>query len=190
MHRLIAKDSPSATGLIRADHAAVLELFHRYDPRAAVATRRALVARICLALEVHAQLEEEIFYPAMRSVDLALVGRLVPEHDRMRAAIGELRAADAGDPRFENALYELMREVIHHVADEETILLVQAERVLDGRLGELGARMMKRRLALMAPHAGEMARAGARSASKTNLLVAAGVLLGAGWLVGHLRRQA
>jgi hypothetical protein len=190
MHRLIAKVSPSATGLIRADHAAVLELFHRYDPRAAVATRRALVARICLALEVHAQLEEEIFYPAMRSVDLALVGRLVPEHDRMRAAIGELRSADPGDPRFENSLYELMREVIHHVADEETLLLVQAERVLDGRLGELGARMMKRRLALMAPHAGEMARASARSASKTNLLVAAGLLLGAGWLFGHLRRQA
>src|SRR6185436_9353056 len=106
MHRLIARVSPSATGLIRTDHAAVLELFHRYDPGAAASTRRALVARICLALEVHAQLEEEIFYPAMRSVDLALVGRLVPEHDRMRAAIGELRAADAGDPRFENSLYE------------------------------------------------------------------------------------
>ncbi len=126
MHRLIAKVSPSATGLIRADHAAVLDLFHRYDPKASPATRRALTARICLALDVHAQIEEEIFYPAMGSVDAGLVGKLIPEHDRMRSLIGSLRATSAEDPRCENQLYELMREVIHHVADEETILLVQA----------------------------------------------------------------
>jgi len=176
--------------MIRADHAAVLDLFHRYDRDAAAATRQALAARICLALEVHAQVEEEIFYPAMGSVDVGTVGKLIPEHDRMRSSIGALRGMSADEPRFESTLFELMREVIHHVADEETVLLPQAERVLGERLGELGARMMKRRLALMAPHAGEIARSGARTVPKSNLFIAAGMLLAAGWLFGHLRRQA
>jgi hemerythrin superfamily protein len=190
MNRFIARVSPSAAAMIRSDHAAVVELFHRFDARAAPATRQALAARICLALEVHAQIEEEIFYPAMGSVDIGLVGKLIPEHDRMRSLIAALRATPADDARFDSALHELMREVMHHVADEETILLPQAERVLGERLGELGARMMKRRLALMAPHAGELARSGARTIPKTNLLVAAGMLLAAGWLFGHMRRHA
>ncbi len=62
--------------------------------------------------------------------------------------------------------------------------------MLGERLGELGARMMRRRLALMAPHAGELARSGARTASKSSLLLAAGLLVGAGWLFGHIRRNA
>ena len=190
MHAIVSKLSPHATDLIRADHARVLATFHRYKSDTAPQTKRSLVATICLALEVHAQIEEEIFYPAMISVDAATVGKLIPEHDRMRSLIAALRNRDAADPQYDATVMELMRDVIHHVADEETILLPEAERVLGERLGELGARMMKRRLQLMAPHAGEMTRHKARAMPKSNLLLAAGALIAGVLLVQHVRRYA
>src|SRR4051812_46449438 len=162
MSTLLTRIAPSATDMIRADHARVLATFHRYKLDDAPATRRALVATMCLAIEVHAELEEQIFYPAMGSVDTPLVGRLVLEHDRMRTLIGQLRSGDPADPQYDQWLMELMREVMHHVADEETILLPQAERVLGQRLGELGARMMKRRMQLKAPHPRDLTRHDAR----------------------------
>ena len=146
--KVLARLAPAATDMIRADHARVLATFHRYKCDAAAAAKRSLVANLCLALEVHAQMEEEIFYPAMASVDQALIGRFIAEHDRMRSLIGELRAADPAEPQYDEHVMALMREVLHHVADEETVLLPQAERVLGERLGELGARLMKRRLAM------------------------------------------
>ena len=146
--RVLARLAPAATDMIRADHARVLATFHRYKCDAAAAAKRSLVANLCLALEVHAQMEEEIFYPAMASLDNALIGRFIPEHDRMRSLIGELRAADPAEPQYDERVMALMREVLHHVADEETVLLPLAERVLGERLGELGARLMKRRLAM------------------------------------------
>jgi hemerythrin superfamily protein len=188
MATLLAKVVPDATDMIRADHARVLATFHRYKLNAAPTTKRALAATICLALEVHAQLEEEIFYPAMGSVDGRLVAQLVPEHDRMRSLIGTLRNADPAGGQYDLHFAELMREVIHHVADEETRLLPQAERVLGERLAELGARMMKRRLALMAPHAGEITRHKARAMPKANLLLAAAAVVAGVLLVQHVRR--
>jgi hypothetical protein len=84
----------------------------------------------------------------------------------------------------------LMREVMHHVADEETVLLAQAETVLGERLAELGAKFMQRRLQLMAPHAAELARHKARAVSRTNLLVMVGALLGAAFVFQRYGRRA
>ena len=190
MHAIVAKLSPYATDLIRADHARVLATFHRYKSELQPATKQALAGAMCVSLEVHAQVEEEIFYPAMGSVDSPLIGKLIPEHDQMRSLIAALRNRDAADPQYDATVMELMRDVIHHVADEETILLPEAERVLGERLGELGARMMKRRLQLMAPHAGEMTRHKARAMPKSNLLLAAGALIAGVLLVQHVRRYA
>ena len=101
-----------------------------------------------------------------------------------RGETNEERSATSKD--FDHAL---MREVMHHVADEETILLPQAERVLGERLGELGARMMKRRIQLMAPHAGELTRHKARAMPMTNWLLAAGGLVAGVALFRHVRRN-
>ena len=188
MQALLTKVAPSITDMIRADHTRVLATFHRYKAGTSAATKQALVASISLALEVHAQAEEEIFYPAMSSVDSSLVGRFIPEHDKMRNLIGALRGTDPSAAEYDSTVMELMREVIHHVADEETRLLPEAEKVLGERVSELGARFMKRRLQLMAPHAGEITRAKARALPKTNLLVLAGALVGGAWLFQRLRR--
>jgi hypothetical protein len=118
----------------------------------------------------------------MRDAHPELVEKSVPEHDEMRSLISSLRGTPPSDGEYDRMFMDLMRTVIHHVADEETTLLPVAERLLAAELGTLGARMMKRRLELMAPHAGEIARSSARSLPAVPLL-AAGALLAGAWLV-------
>jgi hemerythrin-like domain-containing protein len=110
---------------------------------------------------VHAKLEEEIFYPVMRQIttDDTVMRKSEPEHEEMRTVIALLRNTDPHDPDHDRLMLELMRHVIHHVADEETVLLPQAEALLDkDRLSELGAQMTKRRLELVTPEAGKIAK--------------------------------
>src|SRR5690606_10163585 len=79
---VMKKVAPSATSMIRMDHTHVLATFHRYRIDSPVNVKRGLVNTVCIALEVHAQLEEEIFYPAVRAIsDNEAIRKSVPEHD-------------------------------------------------------------------------------------------------------------
>jgi hemerythrin superfamily protein len=184
METFFGKMSPSITTMIRMDHTHVMSAFHQYRVDTPTRVKKGLADNICLALEVHAQLEEEIFYPALREVspDQALE-QAKPEHDEMRGLILRLRALQPSDPSFDATLFELMRTVMHHVADEETQLLPKAERLLSGQLSEMGARMTKRRLQLVGPRSGELAGSMARSMSTGTLLAAAGAVAAAGGLL-------
>jgi hemerythrin superfamily protein len=152
--------SPSVTDMIRFDHSHVFVTSHQYVSTKKPFVKKALAETICDALEIHATLEEEVFYPAMRQLGLggSVLGKSVPEHNEMRRLIGEIRGSDPNTPRYDQLVYELMRDVLHHVADEETVLLPEAERMLgESRLNELGVQMTKRRLQLLAPKAGKAA---------------------------------
>jgi hemerythrin superfamily protein len=190
MYALMNKLAPTATDMIRADHTRVLASFHRYSAHSSPATKQALVSTVCLALEVHAQVEEEIFYPAMREVNSSLVEKSVPEHEEMRRRIAMLRGMDPSGEQYDLTFMELMRNVMHHVADEETSLLPSAERLLGERLGELGARMAKRRMQLTMPHAGEIAINTARALSPTTMLMAAGALVAGVFVFTSLSRRS
>jgi len=179
--------NPKATTMIRMDHSHVLALFHRFKADSSVGKKRALVANACLALDVHAQLEEELFYPALREVLAgdATLEKSEPEHNEMRRLIAELRELAAADgpidgSAFDDKFLDLMRIVIHHVADEETRLLPAAERLLDDRLNQLGGEMIKRRVELLRPHVGELAASTMRSfpsAAAAGLLLTAGAVM-------------
>lgn len=183
MNALAHTLAPTATDLIRTDHTKVLAAFHRYKPDASPGKKLALVNTVCLALEVHAHIEEEIFYPAMRAAHPALVDKSVPEHDEMRSMIAILRGSDPTSDEYDRTFMELMRTVMHHVADEETTLVADAERLLGDELSELGARMMKRRMQLMMPRAGEIARNSARAMPAMPIMLAAGALVAGAFLM-------
>jgi hypothetical protein len=139
---------------------------------------------VCVSLEIHAQLEEEIFYPALRAVaETEVVQKSTSEHGQMRQLISQLRNLRPHDSAYDQTFFQLMNTVMHHVADEETLLLPAAERVLADRLGELGAEMTKRRMQLAVPRSGQIAGSMARSMSTGTLLVAAGTLLAGGYLM-------
>ncbi len=191
MYKALKNFIPTITNMIRADHTHVLATFHQYEVDTSPGTKRALVNTICLALEIHAQLEEEIFYPAMRQVasDAGVVGKSIPEHDEMRRLIARVRGMEPDDPGYDGTVMELMRDVMHHVADEETILLPDAERALAGRLEELGSQMTKRRLELVAPKSLTIAWNMARALPASNVLMGAGALALVAMLLGGRRKK-
>jgi hemerythrin superfamily protein len=186
MHAVMRKAGPSATDMIRADHTRVVADFHRYKADARPARKKAIADMVSTLLQVHAQVEEEIFYPAMRAAGSTLIDELEPEHEEMRTHIATLSGMQPTDPQYDQMFMELMRAVIHHVADEETVLLTHAESVLGDRVRELGARMAKRRLELMAPHAGALAGQKARAMPGAVLAVMGALLAG----VYFARRRA
>jgi len=156
----LAKLSPTITDMIRFDHSHVFVTFHQFTQDKKPSVKKALSDTICAALEIHATLEEEIFYPVMRAIDAddPVLEKAPHEHGDMKRLIRELRTIPGDDERHDRVLLELMREVIHHVADEETVILPVAERKLSKeRLSELGTQMTKRRLELLAPQAGKVA---------------------------------
>ncbi len=178
MTTLLSQLSPSITNLIRLDHTHVLSAFHQYEIGSSPRLKKGLADNVCLAIEIHTQLEEEIFYPALRVVaDNEMLRKSTPEHDEMRGLISRLRNMPVGDPVYDDTFFELLRHVMHHVADEETLLLPAAERLLPDQLQELGARMNKRRLELAGRRTPELASSIARSMSGGAVLAAAGAVL-------------
>jgi hemerythrin superfamily protein len=154
------KLSPTITDMIRFDHSHVFVTFHQFTQDKKPTVKKALSDTICAALEIHATLEEEIFYPVMRAIDAEdpVLEKAPHEHGDMKRLIRELRTIPGDDERHDRVLLELMREVIHHVADEETVILPIAEKKLSKeRLCELGNQMTKRRIALLAPQVGKVA---------------------------------
>ena len=176
--------TPDITTMIRMDHTHVLALFRRYRPNTSLGRKRALVANACLALEIHAALEEEIFYPELARVIGAdeVLDKSESEHNHMRHLIRLLRDSDPSDAGYDQTVRELMRAVLHHVADEESVLLPRAEELMGDRLGELGMRMTKRRMELLKPHLGEVALTTAKSFPVATAAMATGVVALA-WLL-------
>lgn len=185
MNALTRKFAPSATQQIRADHTHVLTTFHEYRADRSAQTKKALVNTACLALEIHAQLEEEIFYPAMRQAlaEGESVDKSVSEHQEIRQSIARLRAMEPTAVDYDETFMALMREVMHHVAEEETVMLPKAERLLGDRLADIGAEMMKRRMELSAPHAGELAMNGVRTMHTSTLLMTTGAVAAGAFLM-------
>jgi hemerythrin superfamily protein len=186
----LSKLSPSITDMIRMDHSHVLLAFHQYTGDARPRVKKALTTHICTALEIHATLEEEYFYPTMRRISPdPVIGKSEPEHDEMRQLIARLRASTTIDEQHDRLLMELMRLVLHHVADEETVLLPSAEKLLSAdQLGEMGVQMSKRRLQLVGGKMGTIAASGVVgfSGSTTALVLA----LAGGIAAGHYLKGA
>jgi hypothetical protein len=188
MNQFLSRIAPDATNMIRMDHTHVLTTFHQYHADASARVKKGLADTICVALEIHAQLEEEIFYPALRTIeDNDFMQKSVPEHDQMRRLITQLRNLEPAHASYDETFFQLMNAVMHHVADEETMLLPTAERVLAGQLGELGARMTRRRFQLTASRGGELAGSMARSIGPGSLMMGAGALLACSYLLARPR---
>jgi hypothetical protein len=185
MLKMLSRVSPGAITMLRMDHTHALMTFHRYHADTSPGRKRAIVDVLSIALDVHTRLEEEIFYPAMRSVDPDLVQESYEEHGEMKRLIDELSRMEPADREYDLAVMALMREVLRHVADEETKLFPDAERVLgEERLAELGAEMTRRRMQLVAPRTGEITVQTARTFPAATAAVA-GIVGVAGYLVAR-----
>jgi len=150
------EDAPAqdAVSLLTADHAEVKQMFETYrqlvDESADDEQRGELARKICSMLTVHAEIEEEIFYPAMRdSVDDELtLDEAEVEHASAKELIEQLEGMDPDDALYDAKVIVLGEYVDHHVQEEENEIFPQAEKSgID--LDDLGAELASRKRELM-----------------------------------------
>ena len=149
-----APKAQDATALLRADHKRVSDLFAEYEKTRSPVRKMALVTKICTELSVHAQVEEEIFYPAVKAAlkDKELVPEAIIEQATMKALISQVEGVTPDGEMFDAKIKVLSEYVKHHVKEEHTELFPKAKASkLD--LVELGARLTDRKGELMAQRA-------------------------------------
>jgi hemerythrin superfamily protein len=124
-----------AISLLRNDHRTVEQLFKRFETTSDRATveRRRIVDEIIKELSVHAEIEETVFYPAVResvppSEDTVLES--LEEHHVVKWVLSELDGMPADAERFEAKVTVLMENVRHHVKEEESDLFPKVRRAL------------------------------------------------------------
>jgi len=139
-----------AIGLLEADHREVDALFDAFEASSDNAEKKTLADKICLALKVHTQIEEELFYPPAREKtgDGDLVDEAIVEHMGAKTLIAQLEAMLPGQPLYDAKMKVLAEQVRHHVEEEESELFPEArETKID--LDALGTKLAARKAELM-----------------------------------------
>lgn len=155
---MILDITQDACELLDADHLAVKHLFVEYARLAhaaqqdSIGQRTELALQICSELTVHAQIEEEVFYPALRQAAPEAAAQLddsLREHQAAKELIAQVRAEGTAGPAMDALITELACEIEHHVKEERDLLFPMARTRLD--LEEVGARLIERQQALQDP---------------------------------------
>jgi hemerythrin superfamily protein len=138
-----------ATDLIRSDHEHVKQLFHQFEqtPQQQGDARQRLVDQLADELEVHAKLEEELFYPAVQRVS-AEIEHSKEEHKKVRSILGDIQGRDPGSTEFATKVGELKQAVLHHATEEEQKVFADARKLGDSELDRLGTQMEERKQTL------------------------------------------
>ena len=109
-----------AIALLKADHRTVEELFEKFEKATGDGRKQSIAEEICLDLSVHAQIEEEIFYPACEGkVDEDLLKESYVEHDGAKVLIADIVAGGPDDEFYDAKVKVLSEEIKHHVEEEE-----------------------------------------------------------------------
>jgi len=126
-HRLQRGDRSSqpkqmdAVALLKADHRQVEEWFEQFGKSRSSAKKQQLATNICLALTIHTQIEEEIFYPAFLEAteDKDMHHEAMVEHEGAKRLIAELQGMKPEDDYFDARVTVLSEMIKHHVKEEE-----------------------------------------------------------------------
>lgn len=130
-----SRQSKDACDLLDADHKAVKAMFKEYEALTesrsrSPAKKRQLADQICKELTVHATIEEEIFYPAVRKAikDDALMNEATVEHASAKDLIAQIKGMDVSDPMFDAKVTVLGEYIDHHVKEERKEMFAQARK--------------------------------------------------------------
>jgi len=151
--------TPLALAILKKDHDEVEKLFKRAE-KARSADKAKIVATICQELTIHAQIEEEIFYPALREADVEsdLHHEAEIEHEAARKLMAEIEGSEPTDDYYDSRVKVLSEMIKHHINEEEKRDGMFAEaKKSDMDLDDLGQRLKAREQELQS---GGSARAG------------------------------
>lgn len=130
------------TTLLEADHREVEDLFAKAESTNGAAKQQ-VVAKLADELTIHAEVEEQIVYPAMREAGLDdLIDEAESEHRKVKELVARLKTLDASSGEVDAVLAELKRDVEHHVHEEESEAFPRFRSSADqGTLSTLGAQV-------------------------------------------------
>jgi hemerythrin-like domain-containing protein len=128
------RSQKDACDLLDADHRAVRKMFKEYEEltgsraRSAAQKKLELARQICQELTVHARLEEEIFYPALREVlkDKDILAEAEVEHQSAKDLIAQIEAMPEPDEMFDATVKVLGEYIDHHVKEERNEIFPKA----------------------------------------------------------------
>lgn len=150
-----------ATDLLQRDHRQVESWFHACESLTDEAQKTELIQKICMALKVHAQIEEEIFYPRARAEtgEQGLIEEAIDEHAEVKQLIAEIEQRQAQGEDCTEQLEAMRQSVQHHVQEEESELFPKV-RNSDIDLFALGSELATRRSELMQQLSAEKSQGG------------------------------
>ncbi|MCL6252335.1 hemerythrin domain-containing protein [Altererythrobacter sp. KTW20L] len=151
----MSNDQPDtdATHILAADHRKVEDLFEQFEGASGTSAKKKIAQEICTELKIHAMIEEEIFYPALRGkIEDDLLNEAYVEHDGAKLLINDIEAASGDEDFFEAKVTVLKEEIEHHVTEEEKERdnMFQQARASNVDLHALGEQMLARKEELMA----------------------------------------
>lgn len=131
---MATRSEKDACDLLDADHKAVKKLFKAYEElmksrgRTVAQKKMDLAHQICNELTVHAQIEEEIFYPALRAAlkDTDMLAEAEVEHASAKDLIAQIEGAGAVDEMFDAKVTVLGEYIDHHVKEERNEMFPKA----------------------------------------------------------------
>jgi hemerythrin superfamily protein len=136
-----------AISLLKTDHRKVKNLFARDESAGNFSTKQLIAEQVFTELELHAQLEENVFYPAYAEMTGKNGTQLVADsrlaHEHVRELMSELQGIDLNEAEFEVKFHELMGIVREHVAEEENAMFPEAEQMLADQLEDLMDKMVE-----------------------------------------------
>ncbi len=140
-----------ATALLKADHQRVAGLFEEFEKAKSDKSKMSIVAQICTELTIHAQIEEEIFYPAVKAVlkDHEMVPEATVEHAAVKDLVAEVEGKEPYGEMYDAKVTVMGEFVKHHVKEEEKQMFAKVRKT-DLDLKALGAQMAARKKELMA----------------------------------------
>ncbi|MDD5461330.1 MAG: hemerythrin domain-containing protein [Methylococcales bacterium] len=148
--------------LLTEDHQEVKELFAEFaklaesQSSAKTKAKAEMVGEICRQLTIHTQLEEEIFYPAVRDAikDKFIMDEADVEHSVAKALIAELEAMEPTQDHYDAKVIVLGESVAHHIKEEEDEIFPKATKAKIDTIA-LGAELTQRKQELLAEKKGE-----------------------------------
>jgi hypothetical protein len=159
-----------AIALLRADHKTVQDLFQQFEKTRSDDRKRALAEQICTELTIHAQIEEEIFYPAARGAirEEDLLDEAEVEHQSAKDLIAQIESGSPDDELWEAKVKVLGEYINHLVKEEQNEMFPQVKKTkLD--LKALGEQLQARKMELQGESGGggSRGRSGGRNGGRS-----------------------
>lgn len=135
-----------ATVLLKTDHQLVSDLFDEYEAAYSNAKKKQIANQICRELTVHAQIEEEIFYPAVKRAmkDKELIPEARVEHATLKSLASQLEDMEPDDEMFDAKVKVMHEYVKHHVKEEQNEIFPKAKSSGVDMM-QLGAKLSERK---------------------------------------------